>query len=145
MFNDYVDEQNVTAAILMKKVLAGQKRQHAFWVHDIYQNRLTQGAFHLVKELRLDPPRFHDYFRMTSEEMETVMTYIAPDLERQTRSRKPLTPQDRFMICLRQVTNATHQPPLTHVYLFVHSQIIIFVLQCGFNPLCKLFTPPKCI
>ena len=104
MYSDYVDQEN-TAAVLLKTMLEGQRRQHRFWVHEIIQRRLDQGAYHnLVRELAMDPTKFHDYFRMSAEELETVLSYVGPHLQRITKARKPLTPKERLVICLRYAT-----------------------------------------
>ena len=73
------------------------------WVHPINQRRAEQGAYHnLVQELFLDKARFLNYFRMSSTDMENVLSYVGKDLRKQTTSyRVPVEPQQRLAVTLR--------------------------------------------
>ena len=58
----------------------------------------------LVQELLLDPARHHRYFRMSAEEIETLLSFVGPDLTKQTTNyRTPIEPKQRLAVTLRLV------------------------------------------
>uniref|UniRef100_A0A672HXZ0 DDE Tnp4 domain-containing protein n=1 Tax=Salarias fasciatus TaxID=181472 RepID=A0A672HXZ0_SALFA len=78
-----------------------QRRMH--WVHPLNQQRSTQGDFyHLVAELRLDSQRHHQYFRMSAEQMDELLSHVGPELRRQsTTYRAAIEPKQRLAVGIR--------------------------------------------
>ncbi len=72
------------------------------WVHPINKRRAEQGAYHnLVQELYLHNTRFF-FFRMSSTDMENVLSYIGEDVRKQTTSfHVPVEPQQRLAVALK--------------------------------------------
>ena len=78
------------------------RKKHRWWLHDIIKNRLQQGAYHnLVKELQFDEEKFQQYFRLTREQFDQVLSYVEEDLSKHCRSREVICPRQRLAICLR--------------------------------------------
>lgn len=72
-------------------------------MHPLNQRRRQQGDFyHLVAELRLDSQRHHQYFRMSAEQMEELLSLVGPELTRQsTNYRAAIEPRQRLAVGLR--------------------------------------------
>ena len=50
-------------------------------MHDILKKRKELGEYHrLVKELELEGERFHQYFRMSTEQFSYIVDIIGPEL-----------------------------------------------------------------
>ena len=90
---------------IMKIVRASQeKREHRFWVHEILRRREEKGAYYnLVRELQLDAEKHHQYFRMSAEKMDHVLSFVGPVIQKKMLVREPLEPKQRLAICLRCV------------------------------------------
>ena len=81
----------------------GRGRRSRYWVHPLNQCRPEQGDFyHLVAELRLDSQRHHQYFRMSAEKMDELLSIIGQELTRQnTTYRAAIQPKQRLAVGLR--------------------------------------------
>uniref|UniRef100_A0A3B4Y4W8 DDE Tnp4 domain-containing protein n=1 Tax=Seriola lalandi dorsalis TaxID=1841481 RepID=A0A3B4Y4W8_SERLL len=81
-------------------------RRSRFWVHPLNQQRRQQGDFyHLVAELRLDSQRHHQYFRMSAEQMDELLSFIGPEVTRRsTNYRAAIEPKQRPAVALSQST-----------------------------------------
>ena len=54
-------------------------------MHPLNQQMRQQGDFyHLLAELRLDSQHHHQYFRMSAEQMDELLSLIGPELPRQS-------------------------------------------------------------
>ena len=98
--------------LTLRKKLLLQKRTHRFWVHDIFKKRKEFGAYyHLVQELYLDKDRFHEYFRMSAQQLERVLGYVGEILQKKDLVRVDvIEAKQRLVICIRQV----------YKHLFIH-------------------------
>lgn len=76
-------------------------RRH--WVHPILQKRSQLGErATLVEELRLDPERFYQYFRMSPETFDYIHDQIKDDIKMKTTNwREPVPTQDKLAAVLR--------------------------------------------
>ncbi|XP_054603133.2 uncharacterized protein [Nothobranchius furzeri] len=92
-----------TLALLLLLDLVHQRRRSRFWVHPLNQQRRSQGDFyHLVAELRLDSQRHHQYFRMSAEKMDELLSLVGPELRRQSTSfRAAIEPKQRLAVGIR--------------------------------------------
>ena len=114
LYKDELELEHSINLLILKKHLLTVKRKHRFWVHDIIQKRLQQGAFHhLVRELSLDKDKFHEYFRMSPELLETVLAYVGPRISRRTVIRAPIDAKQR--LALLGKSNLLYHP--THIHL----------------------------
>ena len=80
-----------------------QRRRRRMWVHPINKRRQEFGLFHhLVAELSLDRDRHVQYFRMSPEKMDDLLSLIGPDLTTQsTNFRQSIHPKQRLAVTLR--------------------------------------------
>ena len=94
-------------------------RRSRFWVHPLNQKRRQQGDFHhLVAELRLDSQRHHQYFRMSAEQMDKLLSLvIGPEVTRQsTNYRAAIEPKQRL--------KSDHKLKKHFLILFQHINVI---------------------
>lgn len=69
------------------------------WVHSINKNRNIEGW---IAELRKDPSKFYNYFRMSIPTFDHVLELIKNRIQRQnTNLRKCITPEERLAVTLR--------------------------------------------
>jgi len=60
----------------------GNKRERK-WVHEVHMKRREFGKFHhLMKQLRQDEVKFKEYFRMSSNQFEQLLSLIKDDIEK---------------------------------------------------------------
>ena len=72
--------------------------KHRWWVHDIINNRLQQGAYHnLVKELQFEKEKFLHYLRTVCSCVTLYTGRSGEALQEQGG------PRQRLAICLRYV------------------------------------------
>ena len=83
-------------------LLVNIKREHRYWIHDIISNRVVYGAYHhLVRELELDSRKHHEYFLLSLSQMEIVLNYVGPKIEKVSWIREPIDLKQRLAICIR--------------------------------------------
>uniref|UniRef100_A0A8C7M1F1 DDE Tnp4 domain-containing protein n=1 Tax=Oncorhynchus kisutch TaxID=8019 RepID=A0A8C7M1F1_ONCKI len=83
--------------------------------------------YQVVQELLLDPARHHRYFQMSAEEMETLLSFVGPDLTKQmTNYWTPKEPKQRLAVTLRLVIGKDSICSLA----FTHCLGFGTVLQC---------------
>ncbi|CAB3251503.1 unnamed protein product [Arctia plantaginis] len=102
---DSSDEEMLWFQILLEEEQKNKKRRrvHKVWVHDICQKRNVFGEYHhLFNDLKKDPVKFFEYFRMCFGKFETLLNILREDLQKQTtKFRRPIEPEERLAICLR--------------------------------------------
>lgn len=88
-------------ALLYLRRKNSRKRQ--YWVHPILLARRQHGEYHrLVQELRLDDARFQEYFRLSRELFDELLTRLGDRIvRRDTNCRLAISPAQRLAICLR--------------------------------------------
>jgi hypothetical protein len=58
-----------------------RRRRRRWWVHPILRERTQFGEFHhLVRELQLDSQRYQQYFRVSSDQFEEILSRIGPHI-----------------------------------------------------------------
>ncbi len=66
------------------------------------RRRQQRDFYHLVAELRLDSQCHHQYFWMSVEQMDVLLSLIGPELTRQsTNYRAAIKPKQRLAVGLR--------------------------------------------
>lgn len=80
-----------------------QRRRKRLWLNPIVQRRSTVGAFTtLMQQLRNDPQKFFNYFRMTIPTFDNLLKKVEKDLtKRDTNMRKSIKPEEKLAICIR--------------------------------------------
>uniref|UniRef100_A0A674BYN6 DDE Tnp4 domain-containing protein n=1 Tax=Salmo trutta TaxID=8032 RepID=A0A674BYN6_SALTR len=94
-------KQKLVAVVLLRR---RHGRRWWLWVHPI-------------KELLLDPARHHRYFRMSAEQIETLLSFVGPDLTKQTTNyRTPIEPKQRLAVTLRYLASGDSIYSLAFTY-----------------------------
>lgn len=73
------------------------------WVHQAWKKRNTEGEFAtLYKELMDDGAKFYEYFRMSENAFNILLSKLEVHMKKQdTRWRKSIYPRERLAVCLR--------------------------------------------
>lgn len=83
-------------------MILDQKRQ--YWVNDIYKSRDKDGEyFTLCKELKRQPKKFFEYFRMLPSTFEYLLNKTHDKLEKYSTFRKCIEPRQKLTVTLRYV------------------------------------------
>ena len=70
---------------------------HMWWIHEINKQIKLYGVYyHLVKELKLDSERFHQYIRMTTEQFGDILFHIVPLLANVNRAKETINAKATF-------------------------------------------------
>ncbi|XP_064475663.1 uncharacterized protein LOC135389557 [Ornithodoros turicata] len=100
--------QFASAAMLLRQ----RNRKSRVWVRDLLLPRNEFGEFHhLVRDMRLgDGQDFFDYFRMSRERFDHLLSLVGPLIERQNTSfRQSISPAERLCITLRYLAHGSSQ------------------------------------
>lgn len=100
---DSSDEEMYLFQILFEEEQRRKKkrRTHKYWVHEICQKRDIYGEFHhLFPDLKKDPKKCFEYFRMTYEKFQELLDIIGI-AKQMTKYRKPIQPAERLAVSLR--------------------------------------------
>jgi len=73
------------------------------WVHEVNMKRREYGEFHhLMKQLRQNEVKFIEYFRMSSNQFEQLLSLIKDDIEKkEVNYRESISAEERLSLCLR--------------------------------------------
>ncbi|KAM4526269.1 uncharacterized protein V3H82_000654 isoform 2-T2 [Fundulus diaphanus] len=102
-----------------------KRRRARMWVHPRNQHTNRQEDFHhLVAELGLDNQKHHQYFRMSAEQMEELLSLVGPELRRQsTTYRAAIEPKQRLAVALRYLASGDTFSSLAFSYRLGHSTV----------------------
>ncbi|KAH7714377.1 nuclease HARBI1-like protein [Aphelenchoides avenae] len=93
-----VSRRKVIALLLLRRRMLRRRR---FGIHPINRKRRVHGEFHkLVPQLRDDPARFKEYFRLKPEQFDLLLELLHNSLLKRSQ-RAPLPPEERLAITLR--------------------------------------------
>lgn len=82
-----------------KKPLRKKKR---FWVHPILQLRKDHGFYEAIfPTLSLHEDKFKNYFRMSTEQFENLLSLVGPLIVKQKAIRDPISAPARLAMTLR--------------------------------------------
>uniref|UniRef100_A0A8D3C299 DDE Tnp4 domain-containing protein n=1 Tax=Scophthalmus maximus TaxID=52904 RepID=A0A8D3C299_SCOMX len=80
---------------------------------------------YLVAELRLDSQRHHQYFRMSAEKMDELLSIIGPEVTRQnTNYRAAIEPKQRLAVGLRYLASGDSLISLAFNYRLGHTTVM---------------------
>ncbi|XP_031339861.1 protein ALP1-like [Photinus pyralis] len=107
------------------------------WVHEAWRKRETEGEFAtLYKELMHDETKFFEYFRMSEECFNILLSKIGPQLKKQdTHWRKSITPREQLAVCLRYLATGDSLKTISFSYRLGHSTVYKIVMDT-----CKVIT-----
>lgn len=91
----YFCENSCLKFFLMKK-----KRQ--YWVNDIFLTRDQEGEYvTLFKDLKEQPQKFYEYFRMLPSTFNYILNRIHQRLQTYSNFRKTIDPREKLTVTLR--------------------------------------------
>jgi hypothetical protein len=101
MIFEFTDLELAVIPIILEEEQREVKKRK--WVHEAWVNRERDGEFGtLYKELTDDETKFFEYFRMSENCFNILLSKIEVHLKHQdTRWRKAVTPRERLAVCLR--------------------------------------------
>lgn len=99
---NFSDEELLLIAVLLDDDEAKPTGRRK-WVHPSLLCRATEGEFHtLFPQLLDDETKFFQYFRMSREQFEILLSKIGSDLKKQdTTFRAAISPREKLAVCLR--------------------------------------------
>ncbi|XP_015227457.1 PREDICTED: putative nuclease HARBI1 [Cyprinodon variegatus] len=120
-----LNKKRALAIVLLLALRRRRERKRRFWVHPFNLRRKQRGDFyHLVAELRLDRNRHQEYFRMSVEKMDELLSLVGPELRRQSTSfRAPIEPKQRLAVGLRYLASGDSMVNLACSYRLGHSTV----------------------
>lgn len=79
------------------------KKKKKYWVHPLLSQRHQKGLFcHLVSDLRKNETKFFQYFRMSINSYDELLTLLQERLRRQdTVMRKAVSAEEKLVVTLR--------------------------------------------
>ncbi|KAH7723751.1 nuclease HARBI1-like protein [Aphelenchoides avenae] len=93
-----VSHRKVIALLLLRRRMLRRRR---FGIHPINRKRWVHGEFHkLVPQLRDDPARFKEHFRLKPEQFDLLLELLHNSLLKRSQ-RAPLSPEERLAVTLR--------------------------------------------
>ncbi|XDV15962.1 hypothetical protein PO909_015873, partial [Leuciscus waleckii] len=118
--------RTIAFLLLLARLRRRGRRRSQYWVHPLNQRRPQQGDFyHLVEELRLDSQRHHQYFRMSAEKMDELLSIIGPEITRQnTNYRSAIEPKQRLAVGLRYLASGDSLISLAFSYRLGHTTVM---------------------
>ena len=93
-------KKKATAALLLFR---RKKYNRRYWVHPINQTHKDLGEFNtLYKDLRKYPDRFYTYYRMSTEQFDTILAQIQHLIYKpNSKWRRSISPEEKLAICIR--------------------------------------------
>ncbi|KAK7916408.1 hypothetical protein WMY93_012169 [Mugilogobius chulae] len=112
-----------------RKAFDERDERRRYWIHPINQQRQQQGLYHnLVAELQLDPQRHHNYFRMSAQQMDQLLSIIGPEITRQsTNYRDAIEPKQRLAVAIRYLASGDSLISLAYSYRLGHATVSLSV------------------
>ena len=96
-----LDQKNIVCELT--KLGLKRRRPRRWWIHPIFRGRVERGSFStLMPELQIHGECFREYFRMSREQFDIVLSYVKSDIEKkETWYRSPVSANEPLAICLR--------------------------------------------
>ncbi|XP_018399460.1 PREDICTED: putative nuclease HARBI1 [Cyphomyrmex costatus] len=132
--------------MLLEKKRAYKKKQ--YWVAPYLRDRLEHSFYHVsLPKLTVDDGvRFHNYFRMSTTQLEELMSIVGPYLVKQNVVRESIGPKERLVITLRYLASGDSMTSMSYQYLIELTtvcNIIRETCEVIWNTLCPLVLPPS--
>lgn len=97
-----------------------------FWVRPIFteERRLMQGASdNLARELEIDPERYFNYFRMSSETFQKLLQLLEPVITKETVVRTPISARTRLQVTLRYLASGDSMTSISYAFRIAHNTV----------------------
>ena len=99
-----MNRNEIIAVLLLVRNRRLKKKKKRLWVHAIQAARLKYGEYHhlICKDLPADPLMFFQYFRMSVDKFNELLSIVGPTIKKETTNwRATISPRHRLSICLR--------------------------------------------
>lgn len=101
-------------ALLFYHVRRRKKQNRRYWIHPMFMERSTKGAFHLLyDDLRKHDEKFFSYTRVSVTSFDQLLQLIREEIEgMDTNFRQSIRPEEKLMVTLRYakcISVITHQ------------------------------------
>jgi len=99
-----MDELEASACLLLCAMSRRKrKRKHQYWVHPILTKRQNVGAYNalVVVELSADEEKFEEYFRLTKQQFDELLSIVEPALLCRMTRYDSISPRQQLAVCLR--------------------------------------------
>ena len=96
-----MNRRKATAALLF--FFRREKYNRRYWVHPINQIREDLGEFNtLYKDLKKYPDRFYTYYRMSTEQFDTILAQIQHLIYKpNSKWQRSISLEEKLAICIR--------------------------------------------
>lgn len=89
-----------SSSLLMRRRRRRSRRTE--WVNQIFLKREEHGEFHhLMDDLKKDPEKFFDYFRLSLNTFTYILESVKPELTKHSNFRLVISPEERLTVTLR--------------------------------------------
>lgn len=80
------------------------KKRKKYWVNPLYARRGEESEYvRIFEELRQQPTKFFEYFRMSLSTFEYILKRIKPRIQKYCNFRECIGPREKLTITLRSV------------------------------------------
>lgn len=108
-----MDNQTLALLIFLEDEESSEEENYRKKESEIYRSRNEEGAFEILvrRHLYCNDEKFRQYFRLTPVLFDYVLNFIRDDLTSKpyNRHKKPICPEQKLCIFLRQVKNITYK------------------------------------
>lgn len=77
------------------------KKRRQIWVNEIFENHHLSEYFQLFEELKDQPRKFFEYYRMTHETYCYILKAIEEEITKQCNFRECISPSEKLTVTLR--------------------------------------------
>ncbi|XP_011882846.1 PREDICTED: uncharacterized protein LOC105570326 isoform X2 [Vollenhovia emeryi] len=130
IFQHQVIRRRIIKLYLLYTIIKKRNRQRhkrQYWVRPIFseERRLMQGASdNLVREMEnLDKDKYFNYFRMSFETFEQLLSTIEPDITKKIVVRTPISARTRLQVTLRYLASGDSMVSISYAFRIAHNTI----------------------
>lgn len=101
--DEYEEEEILLMVWLRWRRKYKKRRVHKHWLHPIYKERQTRGAYYTTfQELKKHPRKFQNYCRMSYGLFSDLLTILEDNISKNdTNFRRAIPAEERLLITLR--------------------------------------------
>nr|XP_022909001.1 protein ALP1-like isoform X2 [Onthophagus taurus] len=119
---DFEEEFYLAESTFPKLLLFGPRKRQ-FWVNEIYLNHHLSEYFKIFEELKNQPLKFYEYYRMTYDTYFYILNAIEEDIRKQCNFRECISPSEKLTVTLRFLSTGLGFRSLAYSFRMSHSTI----------------------
>lgn len=97
---DLEEEFYLVENSVLKLVVFG-KTNRQYWVNELYSNRHLSEYHQLFEELKSQPTKFFEYYRMSYDTYSYILNAIEEEIRKQCNVRECISPSEKLTVTLR--------------------------------------------